>query len=82
MQHFLSFWASYSITWPAVREASFQILSAWFGQGQPFPQSFLSCKQSDAERKDFVDIPEKGHSWFYTSLRLFVSFVEEIASPS
>ena len=50
--------------------------------GSAFPQSFLSCKQSDAERKDFVDILEQGHSWFYTSLRLFVSFVEEIASPS
>ena len=43
--------------------------------GSVFPQSFLSCKQSDAERKDFVDIPEQSHSWFYTSLRLFVSFV-------
>ena len=53
-----------------------------FWTGSAFPQSFLSCKQSDAERKDFVDIPEQGHSWFYTSLRLFVSFVEEIASPS
>ena len=50
--------------------------------GSAFPQSLLSCKQSDAERKDSVDIPEQGHSWFYTSLRLFVSFVEEIASPS
>ena len=46
--------------------------------GSAFPQSFLSCKQSDAERKDFVDIPEQGHSWFYSSLRLVVSFVEEI----
>ena len=75
MQHFLSFWASYSITWPRCKKSF-----VWTGSA--FPQSFLSCKQSDAERKGFVDIPEQDHSWFYTSLRLFVSFVEEIASPS
>ena len=39
--------------------------------------SFVSSKQRDSERNDFVDIPEQGHSWFYTSLRLFVSFVEK-----
>ena len=44
--------------------------------GSAFPQSFLSCKQSDAERKDFVDIPEQGNSWFYTSSGfLFLSSV-------
>ena len=47
--------------------------------GSAFPQCFLSCKQSDAERKYFVDIQEQGHSWFYTSLRLFVSFVGNLA---
>ena len=27
------------------------------------PSGFpVSCKQSDAERKDFADIPEQGHS--------------------
>ena len=50
--------------------------------GSAFPQSFLSYKQSEAERKDFEDIPEQGHSWFYTSFRLSISFVEDIASPS
>ena len=39
--------------------------------GSAFPQSFLKCKQSDAERKDFVDIPKEGNSWFYTSLLRF-----------
>ena len=34
MQHFLRCWASYSIKGPAVREASFQISGAWFGQVQ------------------------------------------------
>ena len=47
---------------PAVREASFQIIGAWFGQGQPSLRVPVSCKQSDAERKDFADIPEQGHS--------------------
>ena len=71
----ISFWASCSITWPAVGKASFQIIGAWFGQGQ-LSLSFLSCKQSDAERKDFVDIPEPGNSWFYTSSGfLFLSSV-------
>ena len=79
---FLSFWASYSIAWPRCKRsfASNNWCLVWTGSA--FPQSFLSCKQSDAERKDFVDIPEQGHSWFYTSLRLFVSFGEGIASPS
>ena len=42
--------------------ASFQIIGAWFGQGQPSLRVPVSCKQSDAERKDFADIPEQGHS--------------------
>ena len=82
MQHFLSFWASYSITWPRCKRSFVSNNWCLVWTGSAFPQSFLSCKQSDAERKDFVDIPEQDHSWFYTSLRLFVSFVEEIASPS
>ena len=42
-----------------MRESSFQIIGAWFGQGQPSLRvSSVSCKQSDAERKEFVDIPE------------------------
>ena len=43
----------------------------------------MRCKQSDAERKDFsVDILDQGLLWFYTALMVFVSFAEEIASPS
>ena len=79
---FLSFWASYSTTWPRCKRSFVSNNWCLVWTGSAFPQSFLSCKQTDAQRKDFVDIPEKGHSWFYTSLRLFVSFVEEIASPS
>ena len=82
MQHFLSFWSTYSITWPRCKRSLVSNNWCLVWTGSAFPQSFLSCKQSDAERKDFVDIPEQGHSWFYTSLRLFVSFVDEIASPS
>ena len=51
MQHFLSFWASYSMKHdPAVREASFQIIWCLVWSGSAFPHSFLSCKQSDVER--------------------------------
>ena len=82
MQNFSRFWASYSITWPRGKRRFVSNNWCLVWTGSVFPRSFLSCKQSDTERKDFVDIPEKGHSWFYTSLRLFVSFVEEIASPS
>ena len=82
MQNFSRFWASYSITWPRCKRRFVSNNWCLVWTGSVFPRSFLSCKQSDTERKDFVDIPEQGHSWFYTSLRLFVSFVEEIASPS
>ena len=82
MQRFLSFWASYSITWPRCKRSFVSNNWCLVWTRSAFPQSFLSCKQSDAERKDFADILEQGHSWFYTSLRLFVSFVEEIASPT
>ena len=81
------FWISvcatqYSITWPRCKRSFVSNNWCLVWTGSAFPQSFLSCKQSDAERKDFVDIPEQGHSCFYISLRLFVSFVEEISSPS
>ena len=79
---FLSFWSSYFITWPRCKRSFVSNNWCLVWTGSAFPQSFLSCKQSDAERKDFVDIPEQGHSWFYTSLRLFVSIVEEMASPT
>ena len=82
MKHFLSFWASYFITWPRCKKSFVSNNWCLACTGTGFPQSFLSCKQSDAERKDFVDIPEQGHLWFYTSLMLFVSFAEEIASLS
>ena len=78
---FLSFWSSYFITWPRCKRSFVSNNWCLVWTGSAFPQSFLSCKQSDAERKD-LNIPEQGHSWFYTSLRLFVSFVEEMASPS
>ena len=82
MQHFLSCWASYFIT--ATRCKRSFVSNKWclVWAGSAFPQSFLSYKQSDAERKDFEDILEQGHSWFYTSLRLSTSFAEDIASPS
>ena len=32
--------------------------------GSAFPQSFLSYKKSEVERKDFEDIPMQGHSRF------------------
>ena len=70
MQHFLSFWASYSITWPRCKRSFVSNNWCLVLTGSVFSQSFLSCKQSDAERKDFVDIPEQGHSQFYTSLTL------------
>ena len=70
MQHFLSFWASYSITWPRCKRSFVSNNWCLVLTGSAFSQSFLSCKQSDAERKDFVDIPEQGHSQFYTSLTL------------
>ena len=70
-------WASYSITWPRCKRSFDSNNWCLVWTGSAFPKSFLSCKQSDAERKDFVDSPEQGHSWFYTSLRLFGSFVEE-----
>ena len=79
---FFKLWTSYSITWPRCKRSFVSDNWCLVWTRSAFPQSFLSCKQSDAERKDFVDIPEQDHSWFYTSLRLFVSFVEEIASPS
>ena len=77
MQHFLSFWASYSIAWPRCKKSFVSNNWCLVWTGSAFPQSFLSCKQSDAERKDFVGIPEQGHSWFYTSLTLFVSLPAE-----
>ena len=69
MQHFLSFWASYSITWPRCKRSFVSNNWCLDWTGSALPQSFLSCKQSDAERKDFVDIPEQGgvigkHSWY------------------
>ena len=63
-----------------MREASFQIIGAWFRQAQLSLR--ISQVVSETERKYFVDIPEQGQSWFYTSLGLSVSFVKEIASPS
>ena len=42
--------------------------------GSAFPQSFLSYKQSEAERKDFEDIPEQGHSWFLYIIQTFYFF--------
>ena len=80
MKHFLSFWASYSITWPRCKRSFVSNNWCLVWTGSAFPQSFLSCKQSDAERKDFVDIPKEGNSWFYTSLRLFDSTWIEITS--
>ena len=80
MKHFLSFWASYSITWPRCKRSFVSNNRCLVWTGSAFPQSFLSCKQSDAERKDFVDIPKEGNSWFYTSLRLFDSTWIEITS--
>ena len=61
MQDFLSFWASYSITWPRCKRNFVSNNCNWclVWTGSAFPQSFLSCKQSDAERKDFVDIPKQ-----------------------
>ena len=61
MQHFLSFWASYSITWPRCKRSFVSNNWCLVWTGSAFPQSFLSCKQSDAERKDFVHIPEQDH---------------------
>ena len=80
MKHFLSFWASYSITWPRCKRSFVSNNRCLVWTGSAFPQSFLSSKQSDAERKDFVDIPKEGNSWFYTSLRLFDSTWIEITS--
>ena len=82
MQHFLSFWTTYSITWPRCKRSFVSNNWCLVRTASAFAQSFLSCKQSDAERTDFVDTLEQGHSWFYPLLRLFVSLVEEIASPS
>ena len=82
MQHFSRFWASYSITGPRCKKSFVSNNWSLVWTGSAFPQSFLSCKQSDTERKNFVDIPEQGQSWFYTSLTLSVSFVKEITSPS
>ena len=56
MQHFLSFWARYSITWPRCKRSFVSNNWCLVWTGSAFPQS-------DAERKDFVDIPEQGHSW-------------------
>ena len=61
MQHFLSFWASYSIAWPRCKKSFVSNNWCLVWTGSAFPQSFLSCKQSDAERKDFVGIPDQGH---------------------
>ena len=63
MKHFLSFWASYSIAWPRCKKSFVSNNWCLVWTGSAFPQSFLSCKQSDAERKDFVGIPEQGHSF-------------------
>ena len=80
MKHFLSFWASYSITWSRCKRSFVSNNRCLVWTGSAFPQSFLSSKQSDAERKDFVDIPKEGNSSFYTSLRLFDSTWIEITS--
>ena len=80
MKPFLKLWASYSITWPRCKRSFVSNNWCLVWTGSAFPQSFLSCKQSDAERKDFVDIPKEGNSWFYTSLRLFDSTWIEITS--
>ena len=61
MQHFLRFWASYSITWPRCKRSFVSNNWCLVWTGSAFPQSFLSCKQSDAERKDYADIPEQDH---------------------
>ena len=49
---FLSFWASCSITWPRCKGSFVSNNWCLVLTGSAFPQSFLSCKQSDAERKD------------------------------
>ena len=79
---FLSFLACYSLTGPRCKRSFVSNNWCLVWKGAAFPQSFLSCQQNDAERKDFVDIPEQGHSQFYTSLRFPVSLAEEITSPS
>ena len=45
MQHFLSFWASYSITWPRCKRSFVSNNWCLVWTGSAFPQSFLSCKQ-------------------------------------
>ena len=50
MQRFLSFWASYSITWPRCKRSFVSNNWCLVWTRSAFPQSFLSCKQSDAER--------------------------------
>ena len=80
---FFKLWASYSITWPHCKKSFVSNNWRLACTGTGFPRSFLRCKQSDAERKDFsVDILDQGLLWFNTSLMVFVSFAEEIASPS
>ena len=59
---FLSFWARYSITGPRCKRSFVSNNWCLVWTGSAFPQSLLSCKQSDAERKYFVDIPEQGNS--------------------
>ena len=66
---FFKLWTSYSITWPRCKRSFVSDNWCLVWTGSALPQSFLSCKQSDAERTDFVHTAEEGHSWFYTSLR-------------
>ena len=72
MQHFLSFWVRYSMKHgPAERQASFQIILCLFWTGSAFPHSFLSCKQSDAERnEERAKNQALGHSTTATQIRL------------
>ena len=66
---FFKLWTSYSITWPRCKRSFVSDNWCLVWTGSDFPQSFLSCKQSDAERTDFAHTAEQGYSWFYTSLR-------------
>ena len=52
MQHLSLFWASYSITWPRCNRSFVSNNWCLVWTGSAFPQSFLSCKQSDTGRKD------------------------------
>ena len=62
---FFKLWTSYSITRPRCKRSFVSDNWCVVWTGSAFPQSFLSCKQSDAERTDFVHTAEQGHSWLY-----------------